>query len=208
MIKFKDYIAEDKQYENGGLTIFDIDDTLFHTTAKINVIKNRRKVKSLTNQQFNTYILGKDEHFDFSEFKDAEKFNRESTPIHRMIGKAKTIIKNAEKHPNSRVIMVTARNDFDDKDLFLDTFRKQNFDIDKVRVERAGNILDMDCPAKKKYLIIYNILKSNPYESISLYDDSTNNLKEFLKLKQIFPNSIFTAYLVKTDGSYSNYLGN
>ena len=201
MIKFKDYIAEDKQYENGGLTIFDIDDTLFHTTAKINVIKNRRKVKSLTNQQFNTYILGKDEHFDFSEFKDAEKFNRESTPIHRMIGKAKTIIKNAEKHPNSRVIMVTARNDFDDKDLFLDTFRKQGIDIDTVRVERAGKITDIANVAQKKVVVIRNYINTKKFKRVRLFDDSIANLKAFLTLKNEYPHVKFEAFFAHSDGT-------
>ena len=189
---------------NKKLKIFDIDDTLFTTTAQIAVVVNGRPIRSLSNREYNTHSLKLNESYDFSEFSDSKKFYDESKPITRMFSIAKRLLDNS----NNTVILLTARANFDNKELFLDTFRKQNFDIDKVRVERAGNILDMDCPAKKKYLIIYNILKSNPYESISLYDDSTNNLKEFLKLKQIFPNSIFTAYLVKTDGSYSNYLGN
>jgi hypothetical protein len=40
-----------------GLTIFDIDDTLLHTTAKIRVVKNGQVVRELTNQQFNNYKL-------------------------------------------------------------------------------------------------------------------------------------------------------
>ena len=38
MKKFSDYLTE--SYGKGGLTIFDIDDTLFHTTAKIAVVKD------------------------------------------------------------------------------------------------------------------------------------------------------------------------
>ena len=40
-----------------GLTIFDIDETLFHTKAKINVKKDGKIVASLTNVEYNNYIL-------------------------------------------------------------------------------------------------------------------------------------------------------
>ena len=40
-----------------SLVIFDIDDTLLHTTAKIRVVSRGRVVRELTNQQFNHYKL-------------------------------------------------------------------------------------------------------------------------------------------------------
>ena len=61
-----------------GLTIFDIDDTLFRTTAQIKVVKDGREIRSLNNQEFNTYKLQDGESFDFGEFRNAEKFNKES----------------------------------------------------------------------------------------------------------------------------------
>ena len=82
MLKFKQYINEvNKEFKDNGLTIFDIDDTLFHTTAKIAVMKDGKKVKELTNKQFNTYKLKAGEKFDFKQFKDADKFYKESQPI-------------------------------------------------------------------------------------------------------------------------------
>jgi len=38
-----------------GLTIFDIDETLFHTKAKVQVSKEGNIVKILDNQQYNSY---------------------------------------------------------------------------------------------------------------------------------------------------------
>lgn len=76
-----------------GLTIFDIDDTLFHTTAEIKVVKNGKIVRSLNNQEFNNYELQPGESFDFGEFRDAEKFNQESRPIRPMIAKLKAMLK-------------------------------------------------------------------------------------------------------------------
>ena len=80
---------------NQGLSIFDIDETLFYSKAKVKVVKDGKVIKSLDNVQFNNYKLGNGEDFDFGEFKSAKIFNQTSTPIGRMIAKAKAIIRNA-----------------------------------------------------------------------------------------------------------------
>ena len=136
MKNFKTYLEENK---GKGLTIFDIDETMFITKAKVKVVKNGKVVKKLDNQEFNTYKKKDGETYDFGEFKNAEVFKRTSTPIARMINKVRAILKNATK-AGSKVIIVTARPNFDNKKTFLDTFRKQGIDIDKIYVERAGNL--------------------------------------------------------------------
>lgn len=202
MLNFKLFITE--EYKNGGLSIFDIDDTLFHTTAKISVIKDGKQIKDLTNQEFNTYKLKPGESFDFSQFRDAVKFNAESKPIGRMIDKAKAILRNVENKPYSKVIIVTARANFDNKEVFLDTFKKHGFDMDKVRVERAGNITDVHDVAFKKVIIIRNYLNTKQFTRVRLFDDSMANLKAFLKLKTEFPEIKFEAYFAKPNGSISS----
>jgi len=201
MKKFSEYLKEDQEYQDGGLSIFDIDDTLFHTTAQIGVIKAGKKVKSLTNQQFNTYKLGDGESFDYTEFADAAKFNAESKQIVKMLDKAKAILKNTLHTPNSKVIIVTARNDFDNKEIFLNTFRKHGFDIDKVRVERAGKINDVSDVAFKKVIIIRNYINTKRFKRVRLFDDSMSNLKAFLKLQTEYPMVKFEAYFANHDGT-------
>jgi len=199
MNTFKEYLQE--ELASGSLTIFDIDDTLFHTTAQIAVLKDGKPILKLSNQEYNTHKLKTGESYDFSEFRDAAKFYHESKPIARMMDKARIILANSSKNPNSKVIIITARANFDHKEQFLDTFRKHNFDIDKVRVERAGNIEDISAPAIKKYVIIHNYLKTGKYSKVRLFDDAISNLKEFLKLKTAFPDIKFEAYLANSDGS-------
>ena len=201
MIKFKEYLKEQQEYQDGGLTIFDIDDTLFHTTAKIGVMKAGKKIKSLSNQEFNTYKLGAGETFDYGQFRDAAKFNAESKPISKMLDKAKIILKASEKNPNSKVIIVTARDDFDNKEIFLDTFRKHGFVIDKVRVERAGKINDISDVAFKKVIIIKNYINTKKFKRVRLFDDSMTNLKAFLKLQHEFPMVKFEAFFANHDGT-------
>ena len=191
MLNFKEYT--NKQFKDNGLTIFDIDDTLFHTTAKIAVIKDGKKIKDLTNQQFNTYKLKAGEKFDFGQFKDADKFYKESQPIHKMLDKAKAILRNVGKKPGSRIVVITARNDFNNKQKFLKTFAKYGLDMRKIRVERAGKINDISNVALKKVVIIRNYLNTGNFKRVRLFDDSMANLKAFLNMKREFPQVEFSA---------------
>jgi hypothetical protein len=118
-----------------------------------------------------------------------------------MINTASKLVSSTEKNPLNKVIIVTARANFDNRDKFLSTFRKHGFDIDKVRVERAGNINDNNVPAIKKVIIIREYLKTKHYSRVALFDDSMSNLKEFLKLAKEFPMVRFNAYFAQPDGS-------
>ena len=199
----KSFIQFLEEAAGKGLTIFDIDDTLFHTTAKVHVKKDDKVIHSLTNQEFNTYKLKDGEEFDFGEFKSAKLFRQTSTPIGKMIAKAKAILKRAVPK-GSKVIMATARSDFDDRDTFLDTFRAHGIDIDKIYIERAGN-LNLGSPSKNKKYVFQKYLKTGLYKRARLFDDSKQNLKSFMSLSKKYPEISFDAYLVKSTGNISNF---
>jgi FMN phosphatase YigB (HAD superfamily) len=55
MISFKSFITEETK--GIGLTIFDIDETLFKTNALIRIMQDGKVVRSLDNQQYNEYKL-------------------------------------------------------------------------------------------------------------------------------------------------------
>lgn len=143
--------AADIKPNHVHLIIFDIDDTLFHTTAKIIVIKSDGTKISLTNQEYNNYVSEPGDKFDFGEFKDAEKFSRESDPIRPMIAKLKAILNNSR---SSKIIMLTARSDFDNRDKFLETFAKYGIDMSLVHVHRAGNLTHPTTPAEKRLCLL------------------------------------------------------
>jgi len=167
------------------LAIVDIDDTIFETFAQILVIKDGKVVKRLNNQEFNRYILGPGETFDFSEFRDAKLFYKTSKPIQRMIERLKTMIKLGFK-----VILLTARADFNDKETFLATFKKYDINPDDFYVERAGNLVRGTIPERKLYIIVKKYISSGLYRKIFFYDDYIGNCKQFLKLKTTIPNEI------------------
>ena len=195
----KNFIQFLEEATGKGLTIFDIDETMFKTKAKIHVIKNGKVLKKLDNKEYNNYKLKKDEDFDYGEFKSAEIFYKTSTPIARMIDKVKAILKNASK-AGSKVIIVTARPDFDNKELFLDTFRNQGINIDDIYVERAGN-LGKGPAADNKVVIFKKYLDQDVFKRIRLFDDAMSNLKAFLNLKDEYKEVSFEAYLAKHNGS-------
>tara|TARA_B100000131_G_C17923311_1_gene535217 strand:- start:119 stop:718 length:600 start_codon:yes stop_codon:yes gene_type:complete len=193
MKNFSQYITEGK-----GLTIFDVDDTLFVSKARVKVMTGRKTVKLLNPQEFNSYKLAKGEKFDYGEFKSADLFYKTATPIGKMVAKAKAIIKNATA-AGSKVIIVTARANMDDKKLFLKTFEKHGIPMDNVYVERAGNMSGKKSAAAKQ-VIFKKYLDTGAYDRIRLFDDHTENLKALLDLKRQFPNVEMFAYKADKSG--------
>ena len=191
--RFKQFVG------SGTLTIFDIDETLFHTKAKVKVVKGGKVVRELDNQEFNTYKRKDGEEYDFQEFKSAEVFRKTSIPVVKMIDKAKAIVK-AKKNPDSRAIICTARADFDDKKMFLQTFRDHGLPIDEMHVERAGN-LGIDSSAEAKKVVFRKYLNTKNYLKARLYDDAMSNLKAFNELSSEYPGITFEAWFVNHDGT-------
>ena len=182
------------------LVIFDIDDTLVNTSTKVNVVKGGKIVDRLNSHDFTHYQLKPGEEFDFGAFRNAKEFFEKSKPIIPMINQLKKDINTGNK-----VVMVTARSDFDNKELFLDTFRKFGIDIDKVHVYRAGNI-NLKVPTEeKKKMIIRKLLAANDYTKAIMYDDAKPNLDLFVSLKDEHPNVKFYAWYVNPKGEAIEY---
>jgi hypothetical protein len=182
------------------LVIFDIDDTLVHTQTKVHVIKNGQVVQSLNSHDFTHYKLQPGEEFDFGDFRNAKEFFEKSKPIIPMIDQLKHDI-----HTGNKVVMVTARADFDDRELFLDTFRKYGVDMSKVHVYRAGNMAGKMQTEEKKKIIIRNLLNNGHFTKAIMYDDALPNLHSFVELKQEYPATKFYAWHVSLEGDASEY---
>ena len=196
MKKFNEFLAEKA---GKGLTIFDIDDTLFVSKARVIVVNtNTGKTKALTPMDFNSYKLRKHDEYDYGEFKSAKLVYQTATPIGRMVEKAKAIIRNATAK-GSKVIIVTARANMDDKKLFVKTFESHGIPMKDVYIERAGNMSGSS--AENKKVIFRKYLKTGEYSRIRLFDDHKENLKALLDLKNEFPSVDMFAYLANLKGS-------
>jgi hypothetical protein len=182
------------------LVIFDIDDTLVNTDTRVNVVKDGQVIKQLNSHDFTHYKLHPGEEFDFGEFRDAREFFTKARPIPGMIRQLKQDIATG-----NRVIMLTARSDFNDRDIFLDTFRRFGIDMDKVHVYRAGNLAIKAATEEKKKIILRHLLGQEHFDKLIMYDDSVPNLNAFLSLKQEYPWSRFYAWHVDPNGQASEY---
>lgn len=188
MKRFKEFVAE------SHLHVFDIDDTLFHHPAKIRLIKGKKQVGALSSGEYAKHTLPAGHKYDFSEFRSAKHFHDTSTPIEPMINKLKALHKN----PRNKIIMNTARQDLDDRETFLNTFRKHGIDIDNIHIHRAGNLAHEtgmkghDAKAE----ITHREIEKGKYNTVHMYDDHKENLNSFVALKDRHPHIQFKAYHV------------
>jgi len=203
-------IYEEASKPRGDETLhaFDVDGTLMHTTARVQVRRDsdNERTHTLSHDEFNSHKLAPGTHYDFSEFRSAKHFDTEK-PIKPMLAKLKAIQNNVQKKGKGRVIINTARSDFDDKHHFARAWNKFGVDIGKVHVERAGNIETKQSVAEKKAKIMQRHLDSNRYKEVHFYDDDKQNLNHFLKLKKKYPHINFRAHLAHPNGSTSKYHG-
>jgi hypothetical protein len=182
------------------LVIFDIDDTLVHTQTKVHVMRDNRRVRSLNSHDFTHYKLKPGESFDFGDFADAREFFVNARPIIPLMNQLKRDIATGNK-----VVMVTARSDFNDRELFLDTFRKYGVDMSRVHVYRAGNITQRMQTEEKKKIIIRRLLDQAHYNKAIMYDDAVPNLHSFVELKKEYPDTKFYAWHVSPEGEATEY---
>ena len=189
-----------QEFTPSKLVIFDIDDTLVHTQTKVHVVKDGQIVKSLNSHEFTHYKLQDGEQFDFGAFRDAKEFFDNAKPIIPMLNQLKQDIATGNK-----VVMVTARADFDDRELFLDTFRKYGVNMNRVHVYRAGNMTGKIQTEEKKKIIIRKLLDQGHYTKAIMYDDAEPNLQSFVELKKEYPQTKFYAWHVSLEGEASEY---
>jgi len=203
-MKLKSYLKKHKN-EVRTLNVFDIDDTLGKTDARVIVMKDGKQVKVLDPGEYNTYKPKEGETFDFAQFRSGKVFRDTFKPISNVLDRAKDIVMNQSE--NSQSIILTARSDFNDHKEFLQAFRDHGFPIDHVHVEHSGNLskLKASSPAHiNKAVVLKRYMKSGRFDRIRMWDDHEDNLRMLFKVAAQFPNIEVIGYLVK-DGKVSKY---
>ena len=178
-----------------SLTVLDIDDTLFTTSANIHVMTSGERTKSSTPSEFNEYSLEEGEQFDFSDFRSSVLFSESARPFPIMFRTAKRMM----SYLDGKFIIITAREDMDDRDMFLDTFKKFGFPIERAHIHRVGNIKNLDAPLAKK-MIVRRELKNGPYDTVRIFDDNLGMLARMSQLEYEFPYIKFEVFHVKANG--------
>ena len=199
----KKHINRDTKRFNGnsdymGLTLsfFDIDETVFHSFAHV-LVRNKdtnELIKKLSNDEFNSHILGDDEEYDFSEFQDAKYFQASSKVITSTLREIKKQFKEG-----NMIIFLTARQDMDNNATFKDTFRQQGIRVNdkRVRFELAGNLKYGPIPQRKMYIIGKYIKRYKNIDEIKIYDDHKENVRILDQLAKKHSEIKFSKYLIK-----------
>lgn len=171
MLRLSDYIAKEftvNGTKSNRILLFDVDDTLIHTTAKIGIIKGGKLIKKITNSQYNEYVLKPGEEFDYSEFDDSTILNNET------FTKYWDTLKREYKK-GTHIGILTARGD---KDMIFNFFKKNSIEIKKElvfavgdpRMKLTGSIADRKAKIISKLAFL-------GYKTFVFFDDNESNLK-------------------------------
>lgn len=150
------------------LLIFDVDDTLIHTTANIWVMKKGKHIKTLSNSEYNDYVLGPGEEFDYREFEDPkilfkEAFTRYWDTLKR------------EYQRGTHISILTARGN---GDMIRKFFLSKGIDIKPALVFAVGDprLSLTGSIQQRKAEVIAHITKLG-YNTLVFFDDNEGNLK-------------------------------
>jgi len=164
------------------LAVFDLDDTLIISSAKIQVldVKTGKTIKSLTPAEFNFFTPNSKHTLSFSEFEDFDILKQASFITH--------VLEELQKFYNSgvHVAIVTARSN---SKMIRDFFLHNGIDIhpdlviavNDPKQNLKGNI------AERKKEALHRLVEDG-YRDLIFFDDNDDNLrlaKEIEKEKDV-----------------------
>ena len=201
----EEYIEEKARGTRKKTTVhaYDVDETLVghgkkgKTNVQVHVNdESGKRVKSLSNQEFNTHKLDKGHSYDFSEFRSAKKFGETSSPNKKVI---KDIKRKQARGQNVHII--TARAKFDKPSEFQGHLKKHGADVPINKIHYTGGMKGGDI-GKKKVDVASGIAKQSGAKKIHMYDDAAKVHKAFEKEKQNKPTSTkIKTHLAKPNAS-------
>lgn len=165
------------------IILFDLDDTLIHTTAEIMIIKDNKCIKKLSNSEFNDYILKPGESFDFGEFDDPEilagsKFTQYWKTLKR------------EYCKGTHIGILTARSDCSMiKKFFLNNGIRIK---DELVIAINDSSLGLKGTIQQRKAEAIGILANAGYDLFVFFDDNDPNLKAAKQLEKTYNITVQT----------------
>ena len=165
------------------IILFDLDDTIIHTTAKISVFKNGKCIKKLTNSEFNDYILKSGESFDFEEFNDYDILSKSAFTQYWNTLKR-------EYSKGTHIGILTARQDCE---MIKKFFSNNGIKIkDELIIAINDKSLGLSGTIQDKKSEAIKILATAGYKLFIFFDDNENNLKSAKKLEKEYNITVQT----------------
>lgn len=201
----EEYIEEKARGTRPKRTVhaYDVDETLVghgkkgKTNVKVHVNDaSGKRVKSLSNQEFNTHKLDKGHSYDFSEFRSAKKFGETSSANKKVIKDVKR-----KQARGQNVHIITARAKFDNPSEFQGHLKKKGVDVPLNKIHYTGGMKGSDI-GKKKVDVAKGVAKQSGAKEIHMYDDAAKVHKEFEGEKKNQPTSTkIKTHLAKPNAS-------
>jgi len=185
-------LRKGKSYHGSKIFVFDMDDTLILTSAKIKVYNHKTKERfELTPKEYNDYEKHPDHYLDFADFGSYEIMKGA-----KLIDYYLKIFKDAYKHKIA-IGIVTAREDYNmiyrwfkehlgyviDKDLIFAV-------NDKKHGLKGNNNAEKKKEAFKKFIEM-------GYTDMQFFDDDKENLRLVKSLEKEYPHINITTIHAK-----------
>ena len=148
------------------LCIFDFDDTLITSNAKVRVIKQSGHTKKLSTAQYAKYTAQPGDVFDFDEFNRYPKQLEIIEPVFAELQASITLC-----GPDN-VVILTARSNPLPVKMFL-----QQHNIPDIEVKAVGS----SDPMMKAYYILGRV-KSEKFDQVVVFEDNVKNIRTIQKV--------------------------
>lgn len=163
----------------GILHVFDLDDTLVKSKAKIGVVNRHTKklLRFVWTSEYGSDVLAPHEEYEYSGMRDSQCFWNTAKPLVTLYKAA--VIQNYLRSED-RLLVLTARPIPDNLSLFASTLWYMGLRVPPHRLLFSGD-LNIDSPQRSKPLVLdaYLRLCGRSFSFISVYDDSKENLDAF-----------------------------
>lgn len=165
------------------LAIYDFDDTLFKSGARVIVFSKNLKPKMLTSKKYATYKAKPGDKFDFSEF---DSYPPNPIEIKKVTNHFR---EDVEFLGLENVFILTARGS---SEPVLETLK--NFSLPRVKIVALGS-----SDHNKKSDHVRKVLTGSDYEKVVLYEDNSGNINSIKRaVEEILGEESFLGFRVFT----------
>jgi FMN phosphatase YigB (HAD superfamily) len=152
--------------------IFDWDDTLIKSNAKVKVFKNEKLVKVLSPKEYNTYKRSSDEVLDFLDFEKPEHIlNAEKYKMWKVLTNIDSARKNGKS--KSEIFILTARHP-KVKKYIAKFLKREGIDMPLAHIITIGDAKGYIDIAEKKKEILQDF--ADTYYQVYFFDDDERNI--------------------------------
>ena len=167
--------------------VFDFDDTLVVTDARIKIYRNKAFLRALTPKEFNVYKLKKGEVYDFREFDDREHIlNAKKYKMWPTLKKVNNSIKEGKP---AFIYILTARGNVT-KAYIYEFLKRNGIEIDMHHILTVGDHHPTSSVSVEKHQALTKLVSE--YSKVFFFDDDRKNIELAGTVQGVIPMLVET----------------